>query len=111
MLARSGLKPGHDRSSQPTTFLAINLKTAKAMRLEIPRLSSPAPTRGSNEPIRSGIFPNQVGTSALQRFISRIDLSPSSNPTLEKSKNDRAVNTKASKSWRWESVHTDTLAI
>jgi hypothetical protein len=36
MLARSGLKPGHDRSSQPTTFLAINLKTAKAMRLEIP---------------------------------------------------------------------------
>src|SRR5258706_16335701 len=32
MLARSGLKLGHHRSSQPTKFPAINLKTAKALR-------------------------------------------------------------------------------
>ena len=36
MLARSGLKPGHHRSSHPTKFLAINLKTAKALGLEVP---------------------------------------------------------------------------
>ena len=36
MLARTGLKLGHHRSSQPRKYLAINLKTAKAMGLEIP---------------------------------------------------------------------------
>ena len=38
MLACSGLKLEHHRSSQPTKFPAINLKTAKAMKLEIPPL-------------------------------------------------------------------------
>jgi hypothetical protein len=36
MLAHSGLKLGHHRSSQPTKFPAIDLKTA--MKLEIPPL-------------------------------------------------------------------------
>jgi len=36
MLARTGLKLGHHRPSQPTKYLAINLKAAKAMGLEIP---------------------------------------------------------------------------
>ncbi len=40
MLARSDLKPGHDRSSQPTTFLAINLKTAKAIEAMHQRLDA-----------------------------------------------------------------------
>jgi hypothetical protein len=35
MLARSGLKPDHHRSSQLTKFLAINLQTAKATGLKI----------------------------------------------------------------------------
>jgi ABC-type uncharacterized transport system substrate-binding protein len=36
MLARTGLKLGHHRPSQPTKYLAINLKAAKALGLDLP---------------------------------------------------------------------------
>jgi hypothetical protein len=42
MLARSGLKLGHHQSSQPTKFLARNLKTAKAKPADKERIVNEA---------------------------------------------------------------------